>query len=823
MTLPSGKVLTYGYNIFQPTSISVSGQYILSGATYDPFGPVKGWTWGNGSFASHNFDLRGLTTTHSLGADTRTLDYDPAGQVTAMADTDFDVGYGYDLLGRLTSFTNNNGGSAPGPMFSTTPVMLADIQTAANETGNPAATNPTPWLTTGVRNITATSVQFALERSEVNTGAVTVNETIGYVAIQAGAAGSFSANGGTVSYNAKTTTDTVRGWTNGCYSTNFASAFSGTPTVVASMNRHDSDEGGWVRRCSLSSSAVGFTIDEDVFLDTERAHTTQAVGFAAFSQDFDALFSDGVSSWGMEAARVTLPATTADPSFKSISFRRSYSTVPVVVVLATNETAEPATIRIRNVTTTGFQAVQVEPATNDGVQGAMTLHYLAVEPGTHELPDGTRILAGTRNTNKQQHGSGVTGTEGWQSVTFAGWPGSSGTSGLPNSQAFGYNPNGNRSLLTENGSPYSYTNLANSNRLLSTAGPIPKTYSHDASGNVLSDGVHTYAYDDRGRLTSVDSGTVTYQHNGQGQRVKKQAGATSTLFVYDEAGQLIGEYNSSGVAIRETVWFQGAPVAVLQGTNTYYVHTDHLGTPRVITNGNTVIWRWESDPFGTTAPDEDPDGDLTPFAYNVRFPGQYYDQETGLHYNYFRTYDPSTGRYLESDPIGLDGGLNTFGHVLQNPLRFTDWSGLDVIVDTTDPIAADILMRAYAELTSRKVGIAMCSVLEESPEIYRIKPIDKDIYYCPVGTTDPVCRGDERTVYIDPYNNVLVPTTEGLLPSPKAVSLGHELAHALGILDAGPDSMDTVNKIENPLRRALGLPERTAYYVDEIIFVPGTE
>ncbi|MDH5215690.1 MAG: DUF6531 domain-containing protein, partial [Gammaproteobacteria bacterium] len=324
MTLPSGKVLTFGYNVFHPNSISVTGQTILSGAGYDPFGPVNGWTWGNGSVASRNFDLRGLTATHSLGSDTRTLGYDPAGQVTAMADTGFDVGYGYDLLGRLTGFTNHNGGSAPGPMFSSTPVILADIQTAANETGNPAATNPTPWLTTGVRNVTATSVQFALERSEVNTGAVTVNETIGYVAIQAGASGSFSANGGSVGYNAQTTTDTVRGWTNGCYSTGFTSAFAGTPTVVASMNRHDSGEGGWVRRCSLSSSAVGFTIDEDQFLDSERGHTTEAVGFAAFSQDFDTLISDGVSSWGMEAAKVTLPATTGDPSFKSITFRRTY-------------------------------------------------------------------------------------------------------------------------------------------------------------------------------------------------------------------------------------------------------------------------------------------------------------------------------------------------------------------------------------------------------------------------------------------------------------------------------------------------------------------
>jgi RHS repeat-associated protein len=252
----------------------------------------------------------------------------------------------------------------------------------------------------------------------------------------------------------------------------------------------------------------------------------------------------------------------------------------------------------------------------------------------------------------------------------------SGSAPLPASQYFTYDENGNRGSITENGTPYSYTNVTYSNRLTSTAGPTAKTFTYDAAGNVTNDGIHSYGYDDRGRLVSVDSGAVTYQHNGQGQRVKKDDGTAVTLFAYDETGQLIGEYDGSGNAIRETVWFNGAPVTVLSGSDKYYVHTDHLGTPRVITDGNTVIWRWESDPFGTTAPQEDPDGDQTDFTYNLRFPGQYYDEEAGLHYNYHRTYDPSTGRYLESDPIGLEGGLNTYGYVGGNPVRYFDPNGL---------------------------------------------------------------------------------------------------------------------------------------------------
>jgi RHS repeat-associated protein len=98
----------------------------------------------------------------------------------------------------------------------------------------------------------------------------------------------------------------------------------------------------------------------------------------------------------------------------------------------------------------------------------------------------------------------------------------------------------------------------------------------------------------------------------------------------------------------------------------YYVHTDHLTTPRRLTrpSDGEVVWRWDSDPFGTTTANEDPDGDSAVFEYNLRFPGQYWDVEGELSYNYFRDYDPYTGRYIESDPIGLGGGVNTSRRLL---------------------------------------------------------------------------------------------------------------------------------------------------------------
>jgi len=109
-----------------------------------------------------------------------------------------------------------------------------------------------------------------------------------------------------------------------------------------------------------------------------------------------------------------------------------------------------------------------------------------------------------------------------------------------------------------------------------------------------------------------------------------------------------------------------------------YIQPDHLDTPRTVTDSTQkVIWQWDNqDPFGANAANEDPDGDGKRFSLNLRFPGQYFDSETGLHYNYFRDYDPSTGRYVESDPLGLEQGVNTYAYVAGNPVRKADPLGL---------------------------------------------------------------------------------------------------------------------------------------------------
>ncbi len=238
---------------------------------------------------------------------------------------------------------------------------------------------------------------------------------------------------------------------------------------------------------------------------------------------------------------------------------------------------------------------------------------------------------------------------------------------------------GNRTSLISPQGTDDYTYDPASNRLLRITGPHPRTYQYDAAGHVTSDGATQFVYDGRGRLILVTNaqGTTQYRINGLGQRVAKVSGQTGRYFVYNETGQLIGEYTLQGQPVQETVYLGEMPVAVLQDGMSFVVYADHLGTPRAIADtGGEVVWRWDGDPFGAALPNEDPDGDGRTFTYHLRFPGQYFDRETGLAYNYFRDYDPQTGRYVQADPLGLAGGLNPYRYVEGNPLTAYDPYGL---------------------------------------------------------------------------------------------------------------------------------------------------
>ena len=257
------------------------------------------------------------------------------------------------------------------------------------------------------------------------------------------------------------------------------------------------------------------------------------------------------------------------------------------------------------------------------------------------------------------------------------------TAALPQGEtiAYAYDGNGNRRQETRAGAVTNYGYTAGSNRLQALAGAATRSFAYDAMGNLASNGSVTFTYDGRGRLTQTSNG-YRYAINGLGQRAMKSGPGGVTYFVYDEQGRLIGEYDGAGAVRQELVYLGDTPVASVRagaggGTTVYPIYSDHLDTPRVITNqANQTVWEWKTDTFGAGAANENPGG-LGVFSFNLRFPGQYYDAETGLHYNYFRDYDPSVGRYVESDPIGLDGGVNTFAYVTNHPLRYYDPLGLE--------------------------------------------------------------------------------------------------------------------------------------------------
>jgi RHS repeat-associated protein len=315
--------------------------------------------------------------------------------------------------------------------------------------------------------------------------------------------------------------------------------------------------------------------------------------------------------------------------------------------------------------------------------------------------------------------------------------------------SYTYDANGNRTSMTLSGTTtLGYTTT--SNMLQSLSGSTTASYTYDASGNQLTDATATYTYDARGRMATAAAGTTTasYGINGFGQRISKAGSSVpsggTNEFVYDEKGNLLGEYGSTGTIIEETGYLPNTPVSVLSkgwgiaglgSASPYAVFTgangatvssttpDWLNAPHIIANSSkTYQWRWDHYDFGNNAPNQNPSG-LGVFAYNFRFPGQYYDAESGLFYNGARDYNGTIGRYVQADPLGLTGGqLTLYPYVGNNPLTRTDPLGLGL--KETDPI------RWWCLITGFCIGTAQSWSPPDVP--------NQPIYTPPpISTTDP--------------------------------------------------------------------------------------
>ena len=192
-------------------------------------------------------------------------------------------------------------------------------------------------------------------------------------------------------------------------------------------------------------------------------------------------------------------------------------------------------------------------------------------------------------------------------------------------------------------------NVSNSNNVPITTNKLTAangvSFVSDNNGNTTTQNSRVYTYNQNQRMIQVVDGAMTagYTYNGNGQRLKKTVNGTVTVFHYSLNGQIIAESNSAGNVTAEYVYLNSQPLAKMEGANTYYYHNDHLATPQRMTDSTgTVAWAADYKPFGEAT------ATVSTITNNLRFPGQYYDAETGLNYNYYRDYSPAIGRYVEA-------------------------------------------------------------------------------------------------------------------------------------------------------------------------------
>ena len=275
-------------------------------------------------------------------------------------------------------------------------------------------------------------------------------------------------------------------------------------------------------------------------------------------------------------------------------------------------------------------------------------------------------------------------------------------------QDFSYDGVGNRLSKIESSSAESYSYQPATQKLDAISGSRSTTFSYDAIGNITAYDGKLLSYNQAGRLAQIsDNGSALYsnRYSADGHRVIKADETGSTVFLYGPDGQLIAEHRQDGTPIREYIYLNGklvgltskrnvelpsgdlneGPVGGLLGGTTgalpnspvspewelFYVVTDHLGSPRLVQDHDQqTVWQARYQPFGEV-------GISTELVtMPLRFPGQYHDAESGIYQNWWRDYEPTLGRYLQSDPIGLAGGLNGYGYAEGNPMSLIDPEGL---------------------------------------------------------------------------------------------------------------------------------------------------
>lgn len=260
-------------------------------------------------------------------------------------------------------------------------------------------------------------------------------------------------------------------------------------------------------------------------------------------------------------------------------------------------------------------------------------------------------------------------------------------------ESYTYDATGNRLSFANAAGSQSYVYPADSHRLAQAGPNSPRSY--DLSGNSIQIGDKSFGYNDAGRSSTLTQGSnllQTYAYNGRGEQVRQYGGTSDRHFVHVGIGQWLGEYGASGEAVRQVIWMDDLPIGLWSAEGVQqtlrYVEPDHLGTPRVVLDPvrNLAVWAWDlkGESFGNGQPNDDADSDGIRFVFDMRFPGQRYDDVSGLNQNYFRDYDSSVGRYATADPKGQFGDMALYAYAASRPNLYIDPDGQEPIPSGCD-------------------------------------------------------------------------------------------------------------------------------------------
>ena len=430
----------------------------------------------------------------------------------------------------------------------------------------------------------------------------------------------------------------------------FASAASLTPAKTVDMAYDKLDR--------ITGYNDGATSSSVTFDDLARTRT-ESINFGPFTKTFTEAYYNN----GRKKALTTPEGITYSYTYDAGN-RLSSLNIPGegTITYNTYQWSEPTKITLPGGSAKEYQydaLMRINHITGRDPAGNAVLDYSYVYD-----------KVGNIRTKTTEHGAYTYGYDDLHRLRAATNP------TLPN-EVYTYDPAGNRKTDDLVTGEWQY----NDNNQLKTYGGVSVNYDLNGSLKDKTENGQTltFVYNIENRLSEVrdnsQSTLAKYDYDPSGRRLWKEVGGVKRYFLYANEG-LIAEYDATGNMLQTYGYAPGRlwgtrPLFTATSAGYAYYHHDHLGTPHALARPNgAVAWAAQARAFGTTSVT------ASTMTSHLRFPGQYYEQEIGLHYNWNRYYEPGSGRYISSDPMGIDGGLNTYAYAHNNPLKNIDPKGL---------------------------------------------------------------------------------------------------------------------------------------------------